>query len=157
MGLSGLTHRRVAEVAGVPVGSTTYYFRDLNELREVAFAAAAHAALEGLEHWRNALANGSKLPATLTRLTTEYVAERDRYRALNELYVAASHRPELRPLARLWSDGLVDILTPHTGRRTAEAVTAFIDGAVLRALIDDKPLSTTVLADALAKLVRNGD
>ena len=45
-GLAGLTHRRVAEVAGVPVGSTTYYFRDLDELREAALADAA-AGFEG--------------------------------------------------------------------------------------------------------------
>lgn len=152
-GLAGLTHRRVAEVAGVPVGSTTYYFKDLDELREAALADATHGSIDGLDQWAQALADTMDLPTTLAQLTAEYLADNDRYRAVNELYTAASHRPELRALARLWSEGLISVLEPHVGRDTAEAVAVFIDGALLRALITDQPLSTTALTDALAKLI----
>jgi DNA-binding transcriptional regulator YbjK len=154
-GLGGLTHRRVAEVAGVPVGSTTYYFKDLDELREAALADAAHASIEGLDQWAQPLADATDLPGTLARLTAEYLSDHDRYRAVNELYTAASHRPELQQLARLWSDGLIAILEPRTGRSTAESVAVFIDGALLRALITGEPLSTAVLGQALAKLLTN--
>jgi DNA-binding transcriptional regulator YbjK len=54
-GLAELTHRRVAEVAGVPVGSTTYYFKDLDELREAALADAARCSIEGLDQWADEL------------------------------------------------------------------------------------------------------
>ena len=151
-GLAGLTHRRVAEVAGVPVGSTTYYFKDLDELREAALAEATRASIEGLDQWSEALANAGDLPATLARLTAEYLADHEQFRAINELYTAASHRPELRPLARLWSKGVADILARHVHRDAARAMTVFIDGALLHALITDEPLSTEVLTDALAKL-----
>lgn len=151
-GLAGLTHRRVADVANVPVGSTTYYFKDLDELREVALADAAHAAIEGLEQWKDALAKANDLPATLASLTAECLADHERFHALNELYTAASHRSELRPLARLWFDGLIDVLEPHLGRDEARAVAVFIDGAILHALINDEPLSTAALTDALTKL-----
>jgi DNA-binding transcriptional regulator YbjK len=151
-GLAGLTHRRVAEVADVPVGSTTYYFKDLDELREAALADAARGSIEGLDEWAHALADTTDLPATLAHLTAEYLTDHERYRACNELYTAASHRPELRPLARVWFDGLIAILEPYVGRGTAEAAALFIDGALLRALITDQPLSTTALADAFAKL-----
>jgi TetR/AcrR family transcriptional regulator, regulator of biofilm formation and stress response len=152
-GLTGLTHRSVAEVANVPVGSTTYYFKDLDELREAALAHAAHASTDGLKQWEQALTSGADLPATLARLTAEYLTDHEQFRALNELYTAASHRPELRPLARLWFVGLVDILEPHIGRGAAQSVAVFIDGALLHALIADQPLSTDVLTAGLAKLM----
>jgi TetR/AcrR family transcriptional regulator, regulator of biofilm formation and stress response len=154
-GLAGLTHRRVAEVAGVPVGSTTYYFKDLDELREAALADAAHASIQALDGWAQALTDGTDLPGTLARLTTECLADHDRNRAVNELYAAASHRLELRPLAQLWPEGLIKILEPRAGRNTARAVAVFIDGALLHALITGEPLSTDVLAEALAKLLTN--
>jgi DNA-binding transcriptional regulator YbjK len=152
-GLAGLTHRRVAEVADVPVGSTTYYFKDLDELREAALSDAAHASIEGLDEWAQALSDTTDLSDALARLTAECLDDHDRYRALNELYAAASHRPELRPLARLWSDGIVKILEPRTGRTTARAVAVFIDGALLHALITGEPLSKAVLTESLSKLL----
>lgn len=151
-GLAALTHRRVAEVANVPVGSTTYYFKDLDELREAALADAAQASIESLEQWKHALAKATDLPATLARLTAECLADYERFRALNELYTAAGHRPELRPLARLWSDGVIDVLARHVGHDAAHAMTVFIDGALLHALITAEPLNVETLTAALTKL-----
>jgi len=155
VGLAGLTHRRVAQVAGVPVGSTTYYFTDLDELREAALGDAAHASIESLAEWARALTDTTDLPTALAGLTADFLADHDRYRALNELYAAASHRPELRELARLWSDGLIAILQPRIGRTTADAVAVFIDGALLHAMISGEPMSTAALTESLAKLLKN--
>jgi TetR/AcrR family transcriptional regulator, regulator of biofilm formation and stress response len=154
-GLAGLTHRRVAELAGVPVGSTTYYFKDLDELREAALADAARGSIQSLDEWAEELSATADLPGTLARLTADYLTDHDRYRACNELYTAASHRPELRPHARLWLDGLIAILEPRTGRSAAQAATIFIDGALLHALITGEPLSADVLTDALGRLLEN--
>jgi len=137
----------------VPVGSTTYYFKDLDELREAALAHAARGSIEGLDEWAQKLSATPDLPGTLARLTVEYLTDNDRYRACNELYTAASHRPELRPHARLWLDGLIALLEPQTGRNAAQAAAIFIDGALLHALITGEPLSADVLADALGKLL----
>ena len=155
VGVAGLTHRRVAEVADVPVGSTTYYFKDLDELRETALAHAAHTSIEDLHEWARTLADTTELSGALARLTGEYLADHDRYRAWNELYTAASHRPELRHLARLWSDGLIAILEPYTTRSIAESVSVFVDGALLHALTTGQPLHTSALTEAFAKLLAN--
>ncbi len=152
-GLGELTHRRVAAEADVPVGSTTYYFRDLGAMRDAALAHAATTSAEVLGQWRRELDDNAELPATLARLTADYLTDRDRHRTLNELYIAAMHRPELQRLARLWPDGLVALLEPRIGRRAAEAVAVFLDGATLHALITGRPLSLDVLADGIARLV----
>lgn len=152
-GLAAVTHRRVAEVAGVPVGSTTYYFTDLDDLRQAALADAARASTQSLQQWKRALATNPDLPAVLAQLAADCLADRARYRTLNELYTAAGYRPELRPLARLWSDGLIGIVEPHVGRPAAEAVAVFIDGAILHRLITDQPLSAATMTMAIAALV----
>lgn len=152
-GLGQLTHRRVAAEADVPVGSTTYYFSDLRALREAALAHAATSAASWLKQWRHELDDNEDLPATLARLTAEYLTDQDRHRTLNELYVAASHQPELQRLAQMWPEGLLALLEPRIGRRAAEAVTVFLDGATLHSLITGTPLSTAALTDAITRLV----
>ncbi|KZS58771.1 DNA-binding transcriptional regulator [Mycobacterium kansasii] len=152
-GLGDLTHRRVAAEADVPVGSTTYYFSDLAALREAALTHVATSAADWLEQWRSDLDESADLPATLARLTADYLTDLDRHRTLNELYVAASHQPELQSLARLWPEGLVTLLEPRIGRRAAEAVTVFLDGATLHSLITGQPLSLAALTDAIARLI----
>jgi DNA-binding transcriptional regulator YbjK len=154
-GLGKLTHRRVAAEAEVPVGSTTYYFRDLGALREAALAHAATTSAEYLEQWRRDLDANADLAATLARLTADYLADRDRHRTLNELYIAASHRPELQRLARLWPEGLVALLEPRIGRRAADAVTVFLDGATLHSLITGNPPSIDALCDAISRLTQD--
>lgn len=151
-GLGGLTHRRVATEADVPVGSTTYYFSDLDALADAALEHAATTTVHHLEQWRRDLEKAADLPATLARLAADYLADKERNRTLNELYGAATHRPELRRLALLWSEGLMALLEPRIGRRAAHAVTVFLDGAMLHSLLTDAPLGTDAVADAIARL-----
>lgn len=154
-GLGELTHRRVAAEAAVPVGSTTYYFSHLEALQDAALAHAATTAAEYLDQWRRELETNPELPAALARLTVDYLADRDRHRTLNELYIAATRRPELQHLARQWHEGLVALLEPRLGRRAADAITVFLDGATLNSLITDTPLSAEALTDAIARLAKN--
>lgn len=151
-GLGELTHRRVAAEADVPVGSTTYYFSDLGALTEAALAQAAAGSAEDLHRWRLELDENPDLPATLARLTTEYLTTSTRHQMVNELYLAASHQAELQQLARVWPEGLLALLEPRVGRRAAAAIAVFLDGAMLHALVTGTPLNTEALEDGIARL-----
>lgn len=50
-GIRGIKHRTVAHEAGVPLASTTYYFRDINELITDAFMLFAETAQRNLEQF----------------------------------------------------------------------------------------------------------
>ncbi|MEU1981596.1 TetR family transcriptional regulator [Nocardia sp. NPDC019395] len=153
-GIGGLTHRLVAAEAGVPVGSTTYYFADLSDLTETALAETAEATRAALADWAGELAASDDLPATLAALTADCLAEPERILTVNELYLAATRHPELRPLARVWFEGLVEILTPHTGPTAARAIAVYLDGTLLHALSSDSTLDTTALTAPIAALAR---
>lgn len=153
VGVAGLTHRLVAARAEVPLGATTYYFKSLNDLVDEALKVAADLTVGCLEEWGKALATSPDVPATLVRLTADYLRDHARMRTWNELYVAAGHRPELRPLARQWSDGLTSLLAEHVDRRAARAAAVFIDGALLHALIYDRPIDPEALGHTLSAIL----
>lgn len=153
VGVGRLTHRLVAARAEVPLGATTYYFTSLDDLVEAALTAAAEATSEALRVWAEALEASTDVPATLATLTSDYLHDRGRMMTWNELYTAAGHRPELRSLARIWSDGLTGILTAYTDRQAAQAASVFTDGALLHALTHDQPLDVGSLAGALTVLM----
>ncbi|MGI5218219.1 TetR/AcrR family transcriptional regulator [Nocardia sp. CA-290969] len=156
-GIAGITHRRVAAEAGIPVGSTTYYFADLADLTEAALAETAAATRAGLAEWARQLAAGADLPATLAALTAGYLDRPEQMLTVNELYLAATRHPELRPLARVWFDGLVEILTPHTGAPAARAIAMYLDGALLHALSSDSPVEPAELIRPLTALAALGE
>jgi len=120
---------------------------------EAALKLAAEINISCLEEWAKALATSADVPATLVRLTGDYLQDHVRMRTWNELYVAAGHRPELRPLARMWGDGLTDLLAEHVDRRAARAAAVFIDGALLHALIYDRPIDQDALNATLSAIL----
>lgn len=89
-----------------------------------------------------------------------FVEDAAKKKAIADVYLANARGylsgPELQRLARLWPDGLLALLEPRIGRRAANAVTVFFDGATLHALITGTPLSTDELTDAIARLVADG-
>lgn len=154
VGVQGLTHRLVAERAGVPLGSTTYYFATLSDLVDAALTAATEVTVECLRDWSERLEASTDVPATLAALVGEWVRDGEQLATWNELYTAAGHRPELRALARVWSDGLADLLTAYaTDSAAARDAAAFVDGVVMHALIRDEPVDPTRLARVIAVLL----
>lgn len=149
VGVDGLTHRLVAARAGVPLGATTYYFATLDDLTKTALSHATQITAGYLRSWAEALRVSGDIAVTLAELTEECLADRPRALIETELYLAAIRRPELRPLARMWFDGLVALLSEHVPRSRATAAAFLLDGAIIRALSDDGTLDTVALTETL--------
>ncbi|MDQ7905424.1 TetR family transcriptional regulator [Phytohabitans sp. ZYX-F-186] len=153
VGVAGLTHRLVAARAGVPLGATTYYFTSLDDLSAAALRHLTEEMVAGLDAWEAALEGSADVPATLAGLMADYLADRGQALLETELYVAAARRPELRPLARTWGDGLVRILAAHAEPAGARAAAALLDGVLVHALVRDEPLDLPALRASLTKLL----
>ncbi len=154
-GLRGLTHRRVAEAAEVPLGSTTYHFETLDDLMIAGLELAAERNLAMMRQTAEALAPGDDIAAWLTDLTIEMVTRwRESNIAERELYLEAIRTPALRPAAQRWDDELVAIIAPHLGDREAARLACWaLDGLAVTLLISGSPPDRDRILDQMSRLV----
>ncbi|MEW2581165.1 TetR/AcrR family transcriptional regulator [Streptomyces syringium] len=136
-GIEGLTHRAVAEKAGVPLGATTYHFATKGDL----IAAALHSAVDRyaayLQAWADQRPDLS--PEQLVILLTDallgcFGPQRDQQVMEFELYLAALRRPALRPIADRYIELSIQTLTRYTDPVTATAAAVAMNGLTLRGL-----------------------
>jgi DNA-binding transcriptional regulator YbjK len=141
-GIDSLTHRKVAAMAGVPLGSTTYHFANLEELITAALDNAAKTSIAGLQAWAAALGNDPDLATALADYVIESIGER-RQQTLAEytLYVLALHRPHLQPAAVAWDDALNDVLIALTDRPTGRMLGTLLCGLLMQAVLRTDPPS----------------
>ena len=169
-GLRGLTHRAVDQVAGLPAGSTSYYFRTRAALVEGCVGRLLELDLV-VELPSVLAAHPAALVDVLTGIGVAMATtQRRRTLARYELSLAAVREPDLRPplieggdmLRRLAAQALVGWGAADPDAAAAE-VAAVLDGLVFTALLrgphDPSALAAWLrpaLARALAGLRANG-
>jgi DNA-binding transcriptional regulator YbjK len=153
-GVGGLSHRSAAAEADVPLGSTTYHFKTLDELLLAALEQANEgfakvvASRGGFQDPRVDLAGeiaavlGMWLGQERTGIELEY-----------ELYLAALRRPALRPVAACWCDGLAGVFAERTDPATARALVALMDGICLQVLLTDGAYDEAYAREMLNRLI----
>jgi TetR/AcrR family transcriptional regulator, regulator of biofilm formation and stress response len=106
-GRQAITHRAVAEEAGVPLGSTTYYFDSRDDLLRQALEHVAASEVERYRELGDQLRRVESPRDLADRLIDELVAaaqDRIAYIAEYEIWLEAGRRPELREAANSWCD-----------------------------------------------------
>jgi DNA-binding transcriptional regulator YbjK len=150
-GIDAVSHRSIARRAGVPLGSTTYYFPTLDDLLGQAIEQESACYREQLADWAQQLSAGD--PAReLAVLVVGWGAD-PRARVESELYVAGMRDPRLQALALQWLDGLVELLAGYTDRAGAQAIAAYVDGVVIQALLRGTPLVAAELEPVLRRFL----
>lgn len=157
-GISALSHRQAAAAANVPLGSTTYYFASLDELR----AAAVERLLIG-DRERRRLAIGDGLPADVSaadfawRLIDVIIAiprldEPVQVALLYERVAEAARSSDLAEvLRRASTEMLTDIEGLCAGTRWADA-----DAAALLSVVDGRAIGWLALGDTRPHLLVDG-
>jgi DNA-binding transcriptional regulator YbjK len=154
-GFDAVRHRAVAERAGLPLASTTYYFDSLDEL---VMAAVEHHARVELENGRRRLGElatrnrgvdaqvGLVLDMLLGPVRPGREADAEAVLLRYERLVATGRRSYLRPLMRTLSAELTELLTEIFARSGTpmdavelERLVALVDGAVVNALVAVDP------------------
>lgn len=135
-GAGALTHRAVAQEAGVSLASTTYHFPSIHALRSATFAhAGGHIAGEVTR-----LSAALRAPRELGPVAGEFALRLCRDRrvetvAVLELIVAAGYDARLRRLARYFHRHLAAVIAPFLAQPGAALeVAAAMHGLVLVAL-----------------------
>lgn len=154
-GFNAVRHRGVAERAGLPLASTTYYFKSLDDLVKAVVEHQARGELERGRKRLEELATRQRGVAAVVDLvldmllgaeqpTTEADAEWVLLRY--ERLVATGRRPYLRPLMHTLGIELRELLSESFARSgkpvdadELERLIALVDGAVVNALIEVDP------------------
>jgi TetR/AcrR family transcriptional regulator, regulator of biofilm formation and stress response len=116
VGADAVTHRRVAEVADLPLASTTYWFESKEHLLTAALERAADGDIERLHAFiadaRATTADPVSLAvdAILDPLDDGGQASRGSLLATYALLLEAARRPNLRAVTRRWTDAYLDAL-----------------------------------------------
>jgi DNA-binding transcriptional regulator YbjK len=165
-GVAAVAHRPVAAAAGVPLGSTTYYFREREDLVAAAVhragvveAARARAALGRSGFRPGGTACG---PRAIARRLVDVVVGLDRcddpalVGALYERIVEAARVPAARAAARSWNDAIravvADLLAAADLAVPPDVALALVDGSVVGWLLDDAGGADTLVTRVAAGL-----
>jgi DNA-binding transcriptional regulator YbjK len=147
-GPPAVTHRAVAQRAGVSLGSTTYYFADRDELlaaaieraRSADVARARAAADQPPGRGRRGLA--CRLVDVVVGVGR--LADADRVAAHYQRFLGAARTEPGRSSVSRWNRELREAVASTLGRHrgpegSADAVLALVDGCVLAWLVEDVP------------------
>lgn len=147
-GFDAVTHRAVAERAGLPLASTTYYFTSLDELIETAVEHLGTAEVAELRQRVQALPRRRRGAEAAADLLVDLLAgepSREQLISRYERYIACARHPGMRGVERRLLQQRVDAVSEamaRSGRRArADMMTALlysVDGAVVSALVDDR-------------------
>lgn len=152
-GFDALRHRAVAERAGLPLASTTYYFHSLDELVAAALEFHGRSELARGRALLDELAAHPRAPEVLVDMVLDQLlgppAEDGDAEAVllrYERLVATGRRPYLRPLMLDLGAELRGLLLETFAmadspidRARLEQIIALVDGAVVNALIEVNP------------------
>lgn len=140
-GVLALNHRAVAEEADVPLGSTTYHFRGLDDLLTAALERISDEEIRIIDEWQAARDLDEDLIGALVELLLLYCNQRRAMSILEyEIHVLAYRRPIMRELSRRWDRALNGILSRYMSSTDADLVIAMMDGVMLNNLTGDEPL-----------------
>jgi DNA-binding transcriptional regulator YbjK len=159
VGAEAVTHRRVAERAGLPLASTTYWFDSKEDLLTAALELAAERDVARLHALAVELRERDPLEAVLDAVLDplDEPTSRASLMATYALLLEAARRPALQALARRWTGAYVDTigeLLERAGSASPREDTRLILAAADGLLLEE--LATGETGDprpALARLV----
>jgi len=153
-GLAGLTHRTVAAEADVPLGSTTYHFKTLDDLMVAALCQADEGFAKAIASRGGLTDPSADLSVELAGLLGDWLSgDRTGVELEYELYLAALRRPALRPVVAEQMAELADRLARRTDPVTARALVALMDGICLQVLLTGTPYDEAYAREVLSRVI----
>lgn len=131
-GLAGLTHRKVAAAAGVPLGSMTQHFTGIEELAHQAFAYHVKRVAADFEKvFRDATDAEDAREALVAIAFSDSVGSSRSLRIVHELYAYADRNPDLHLMVANWIEEVRATLETHFAPLTARALNALLEGVTM--------------------------
>ena len=155
VGVAGISHRRIAGRACVPLGSMTYHFDGMDELLFEAFARFAETISKLFEERLGAATTIDEARNAVVSLIHDDLtgpqAARDAVLTF-ELYTLAAREPRFRGITRQWMRRSRLELERHFDSDTARQLDALIEGLAIHRSLDPEPPSRALTEQAIAKI-----
>jgi DNA-binding transcriptional regulator YbjK len=153
-GVAGTTHRLIAAAADVPLGSLTYHFTGLDDLRAQAFALHAERMAVIYEAHFAGVGGPEAVVEAVTDLVHGDAGADDRdWAVAYELYLAALREPALRTVTESWMRRSRSVLERFVDPTTARGVDALIEGLVMHKILSTAPVSREQTRQIVARVL----
>jgi DNA-binding transcriptional regulator YbjK len=169
VGADAVTHRRVAEEAGLPLASTTYWFDSKEHILTAALELAAERDTARLLEYAAEVARSvsnqddaleAAVAAIYEPLDDGLQASRGSLMATYALLLEAARRPALREIASRWTEvylltlgQLLELAGSSRPREDAELLLAAADGLLIEQLSTGASIDLRPRLRRLAKLL----
>lgn len=154
-GVAGASHRKVAEAAGVPLGSMTYHFAGFDELLHEAFDRFTAEFAQRFEtRMAKAGTPEEAREAVITIILEDVFIDRRTLVLTHELYTLAAREPAFRDLTSTWMGRSRAALELHFSAQTSRLLDAAIEGLTIHSALATEPLSRDDIVEAVDRIVR---
>jgi DNA-binding transcriptional regulator YbjK len=152
-GVAGVSHRKVAARAGVPLGSMTYHFASMGELLREAFEHFAASVSDRFEERLGDVASEQKAREAVADLVHLDVLGDPRDLVLTlELYTLAARQPVYRQINQDWMSASRRALEKHFDPDTARQLDALIEGLSIHRALAPQPHDRDLTLEAINRI-----
>lgn len=132
-GVAGITHRLIAGRAGVPLGSMTYHFKNMDELLFLVFSHFAQKSADFMTSRMDKAENpDAAIECFASMMTDREWVNRQNMAVLYEFYSLATREPAYRQILTDWSNATRHSLERFFPPATARAFDVCIEGVLLQ-------------------------
>ncbi|QHZ00035.1 transcriptional regulator BetI [Streptomyces sp. S4.7] len=152
-GVAGVSHRKIAARAGVPLGSMTYHFSGIDQLLREAFRRFTDHIVELFDTCLSAPADRDQARTAVADLihTLSDGSRRDLV-LTQELYTLAARQPSYRELTHEWMARSRTHLEKHFDPDTARQLDALIEGLTLHRALAREPHNRALTLEAVTRI-----
>lgn len=152
-GVQGVSHRRVAAAADVPLGSMTYHFTGMDELLNDAFSRFADSIADRFEDRMAAADDLESAREAVVRIILDDVFDSRRDLVLtHELYTLAARDERYRRLTTAWMARSRAALERFFDPATASMIDALIEGLTIHRALDEQNRDPDQVSRAVARI-----
>lgn len=156
-GVAGVSHRKIATRAGVPLGSMTYHFSGIEQLLREAFGCFADHIVAVFDAHLAAPADRDQAREAVTDLVHALSEGSRRDLVLTqELYTLAARRSAYRDLTHEWMRRSRIHLERHFDPDTARQLDALVEGLILHRALAREPHDRALTREAVARITTTG-
>lgn len=153
-GVAGTSHRKVAALADVPLGSMTYHFAGMDELLQEAFTRFATRISDRFER---RMAEASSIDdvkeAVVEMILEDTYGDRNALVLTLELYTLAARQPAFKHLTHDWMMRSRTAFERHFEPSVARQLDALVEGLSIHAAFEPDDYNRALVGDAVTKLL----